>query len=131
MPYILDADWIINALAGREPAVSTIKRLAPAQIAVSIITVGEVLEGAFGSANPEARLALYHEFLHPFHLIGVNEAIIEKFAEIRAYLRRTRQIISDFDILLGATALHHDLTVLTFNRRHLARIDGLRVYQAP
>lgn len=69
-------------------------------------------------------------FLQPFQLLGVNEPIAIRFAEIRAYLRRRRQIISDFDILLGATALHHDLTVLTFNRRHFERIPDLRLYHA-
>ena len=54
---------------------------------------------------------------------------MERFAEIRALLRRRGEIISDFDIIIGATALHYDLTVLTFNLRHLQRIPELRVYQ--
>ncbi len=54
---------------------------------------------------------------------------MERFAETRAFLRRRGELISDFDILLGATALHHDLTVLTFNVRHLQRIPDLKLYQ--
>ncbi len=53
---------------------------------------------------------------------------MEKFAEIRALLRRRGELISDFDILLGATALHHDLTVLTYNKRHFERIPDLKLY---
>ena len=43
--------------------------------------------------------------------------------------RRSPDLISDFDILLGATALQHGLTVLTFNTRHLSRIPQLKLYQ--
>ena len=53
---------------------------------------------------------------------------MEKFAEIRALLRRKGELISDFDMLLGATALHHDLTVLTYNTRHFKRIPDLKLY---
>ncbi len=86
-------------------------------------------EAAFSSVNPDARIASLRAFLQPFQLLGVNEAIAIRFAEIRAYLRRQRQLISDFDILLGATALYYDLTVLTFNRRHFERIPDLRLYR--
>jgi tRNA(fMet)-specific endonuclease VapC len=36
-------------------------------------------------------------------------------------------MIGDCDLLIGATALRHNLTLLTNNRRHFERIDGLRM----
>jgi predicted nucleic acid-binding protein len=36
-------------------------------------------------------------------------------------------IVGDLDLLIGATALHHDLTLLTNNRRHFERIEGIRI----
>jgi predicted nucleic acid-binding protein len=88
----------------------------------------EVYEGAFHSSNPDAKLAGFRAFLAPFRLVGINEPIAARFAQIRHFLRRNRLIISDFDIMLGATALHYDLTVLAFNRRHFERIPDLRLY---
>lgn len=129
MSYILDADWIIEALAGRSRAVTTLNRLASEQIATTWVTVAEVYEGAFYSPNPEAHLAAFRDFLGAFRVLNLNEPIVVRFAEIRALLRRRGQIISDFDILLAATALHYDLTVLTFNMRHLNRVPELKVYQ--
>jgi tRNA(fMet)-specific endonuclease VapC len=129
MSYILDADWIIQALAGREPALTVIRQRAPDGIAVSLVTVGEIYEGAFHTDTPQAHLASFRQFLHPFRLLNLNDPIMERFADIRSLLRRRGEIISDFDILLGATALHYDLTVLTFNVRHLRRIPGIRLYQ--
>ena len=33
------------------------------------------------------------------------------------------------DHLIAATAIHHDLTLLTFNRRHFERVLDLKLFQ--
>lgn len=62
-------------------------------------------------------------------MLGLNDAIMERFAETRALLRKRGQGIADFDLLIAATALHHDFTLLTFNLRHFERIPDLKLYQ--
>ncbi len=52
-----------------------------------------------------------------------------RFAELRARLRQQGQLIPDLDLIVGATALVHELTVLTFNVRHLGRIPGIHIYR--
>jgi hypothetical protein len=52
-----------------------------------------------------------------------------RFAEIRALLTRWGELISDFDMLIGATALHYHLTVLTFNLHYFSRILDPALYQ--
>lgn len=129
MNYLLDADWIIHLLAGRKDLAARIEHLPPEDIAISLVTVAEVYEDAFTYANPEAHLDTFRQFVSHFQLLNLNLPIMERFAEIRSYLRRRGEIISDFDILLGATALHYDLTVLTDNKRHFKRIPDLKLYQ--
>ena len=129
MPYILDADWAVHTLAGRPPYVETLRRLEPEGLALSWVTVGEVYEGAFGLPNPQGHLASFRRFLKPLRILGLNDPIMEYFAEVRALLRRRGELIPDLDIIVGATALHHDLTVLT-NDRHFARIPDLKLYQS-
>jgi len=130
MRYLLDADWIIQVLAGRKEAVLAHKRINPEEVAVSYITIGEIYDVAFSYANPQAHLHTFRQFLTPFPLLDLSEPIMERFAEIRAYLRRGGELISDFDILIGATAVFYDLTVLTYNMRHFKRIPDLKLYQA-
>ena len=93
------------------------------------MTIGEVYDEAFGQPDPATRLDAFREFLRPFRILDLNEPTMERFARIRSDLRRRGQLISDFDILLAATALHYDLIVLTYNVRHLQRIPGLKIYQ--
>jgi predicted nucleic acid-binding protein len=129
MAYILDADWIIQTLKGDVAAKNTIRQLAGGASHVSWVTVGEIYEVGFNSPNPEAFLDSLREFLVPHRIVGLDEPVIARFAEIRAFLRRRGELISDFDILLAATALDRDLTVLTFNLRHFERIPDLRIYR--
>jgi tRNA(fMet)-specific endonuclease VapC len=127
MRYILDTDWIINLLAGKKDAEERIQQFDPEEIVVSLVAVAEIYEGAYNFANPEAHIKTFRSFLSNFQLLNLNLPIIEKFAEVRAHLRRKGQMISDFDILLGATALHYDLIVLTYNKKHFQRIPDIRI----
>jgi tRNA(fMet)-specific endonuclease VapC len=130
MRYLLDTDWIINLLAGKEDAEEKIQRLDPEDIGISLVTVAEIYESAYNFANPGAHIQIFRSFLKNFQLVNLSLPIIEKFAEVRAHLRRKGQMISDIDIFLAATALHHDLVVLTYNKKHFERIPDLRVYQS-
>lgn len=129
MPYLLDADWVIHALGGREPAVTLLPQLATNGLSICPITIAEVYEGAFGSSNPQDRLASYRQFLAPIPVLPLSDGVIERFAQLRAELRSRGQLIPDFDLLVAATALNYELTLLTFNIRHFNRIPGLTIYQ--
>jgi len=90
--------------------------------------VGELYEGAFGSSDAEGELAIYRRFLRPITLLNLDDPTMEQFAALRANLRREGRLIPDLDLLLAGTALRHDLTVLTFNIRHLHRIPGIKLW---
>jgi tRNA(fMet)-specific endonuclease VapC len=38
------------------------------------------------------------------------------------------RLISDMDLLIAATAMHHNLTLVTRNHRHFERVPNLRLY---
>jgi predicted nucleic acid-binding protein len=84
MRYILDTDWIINLLAGRQDAKVRIEQLDPEEIGISLVTVAEIYESAFNYTNPEVHLQTFRSFLSNFQLLNLNLPIIEKFAEVRA-----------------------------------------------
>jgi tRNA(fMet)-specific endonuclease VapC len=91
-------------------------------LAVSIIAVAEVYEGAFGIPG-------LRDFLSDFAILPVTDPIVEHLARMRAALRQQGQLIPDMDLLIGATAIAADLTLITRNVRHFARLPYLRLYQ--
>ncbi|MBA3450612.1 MAG: hypothetical protein H0T18_05305 [Chloroflexia bacterium] len=56
MTHLVDSDWLIDAIGGVPSAVRMLDRLSPRGLAVSIIAVGEIYEGAFGLPNSEVIL---------------------------------------------------------------------------
>lgn len=128
MTYLVDTDWLINSFRGTHPATETIRRLRPERLAVSIITVGELYEGAMTSSSPESELAVFDHLLQPFSTLPLDKACMQHFAYVRSTLRRQGQLIPDMDLLIASTALRHDLTLITANVKHFARIPSLRLY---
>ncbi|MCC6314168.1 MAG: type II toxin-antitoxin system VapC family toxin [Thermomicrobiales bacterium] len=119
---------MIDAAIGEPDAVWTLDRLADDGLAVSVIALAEVYEGAFGAPDPVARLAEFREFVSGYACLPLTDPIAERFARLRADLRRHGQLIPDMDLLIAATALDADLTLLTRNLRHFARIPNLKLY---
>ena len=129
MTYLIDTDWLIDVFVGVSHAVRTLRSLPTEKIGVSIVSHGEVFEGAFGFPDTPDRLARHRAFLGQYYTFPLSGPIAEIFGSVRSDLRRSGRRISDLDILIGATAVHHDLILLTRNLRHFDRIPGLKIYQ--
>ena len=55
MSYLVDSDWLIDAFIGVSPAVNLLARMRSEGLAVSIISYGELFEGALGLQIPLSR----------------------------------------------------------------------------
>ena len=129
MRHLVDADYLIDAVGELPAASQTLARLSEAGLAVSAIAVAELYEGAYRFPDPEAMLAAFREVLAGYVVLPVTEPVAAAFARTRASLRRAGLLIPDMDLLIAATALTHDLTLVTRNLRHFARVEGLRLYR--
>ena len=127
--YLVDTDWIIDCLRGRSDAIETLLDLASDGLAISLITYGELYQGAYYATDQRIALRAVRAIVKGKRLLLPNRAIIERYGVIRGELRRRGQTVSDADLLIAATALHRDLTLVTRNRRHFARIPDLRIYE--
>jgi len=113
MKYLVDSDYVADYLVARPSATELLSSLAIGGISISLLTVGEIYEGIYYGYHPEEGTIRF-----------------QRFACIRGELRRTGNIIGDFDILIGATALQHKLTLVTRNLRDYNRIPNLDIYKA-
>ena len=125
--YLLDTDWAISHLHHYDPVVRRLAELAPEGIAISIVTIAELYDGVINGANPEQDDATLRVFLSGFELIDLDIETCRIFAREKGRLRAAGMPIADFDLLIGATALRHGLTLLSNNRRHFGRLPGLDI----
>ena len=127
MRYLLDTDWAISYLNQHSGTVQQLDTLRPEGIAVSIVSLAELYEGPTNSYDPEHSDRALTDFLRPFPVINLDIAVCRIFGTERARLRALGTLIPDMDLFIGATALRHNLTLLSNNRRHFGRLPGLNI----
>ena len=69
-------------------------------------------------------------FLEGLSVLGLDDETCSRFGRLRGELRRRGDLVGDFDLLIAVTALSHNLTLLSNNRRHFQRIPGLSIQSA-
>ena len=129
--YLIDTDWVIHYLNGHPDIVRRLDELQEQGLGISVISLAELYEGVFYSTNPERNDSNLHDFLRGITLIGIDEETCRIFGRERGRLRKTGKTIGDMDILIGATAVQFNLTLLTNNRRHFEAIERLPIESLP
>lgn len=127
MRYLLDTDWIIDHLIGREEVTLKLKEFAKDGIATSIISIAELYEGIHGSRDYEKSLKALEDFIEGISIINLDIEICNIFGRERNKLRKLGRIIGDFDLLIASICLRHKLILLTRNKDHFERIDNLEI----
>lgn len=126
--YILDTNICIKVLNGTSPSlIARLRKEDPASLRLSSITKAELYHGARHSQNVAANLLLLDVFFQPFLSLPFDDRCAEHYGAIRADLAASGQPIGPNDLLIAATALAHDLTLITHNQREFARVVGLRL----
>src|SRR5437867_10693034 len=115
--YLVDTDWAINYLHGDAETVKRVTEFEANGLALSVISLAELYEGIYYSSDPGAREHGLRRFLDMVRLVTIDEETCKVFGKERGRLRAKKKLITDFDLLIGATALRHGLVVLTSNRR--------------
>lgn len=125
--YLLDTDFCIDWLRKKTYARTALARVLPGQVAVSAVTVGELLVGAYGAQQPEREAEKVEAFLKPIQVLAYTGAEAVRFARITASLRQEGQLIGVPDAMIAATAQTNRRAVVTRNLRHFGKVKQLRV----
>lgn len=119
---VADSDVLIDALRGREPVTSRIRReLASGALATTSISAFELLSGA---DNTRARRAI-EALLAAAAVLPVDDAAGRAAAGIRRDLEADGLPIGMADYLIAGVCLVHTAPLLTRNRAHFERVPGL------
>ena len=127
MRYLLDSNICVYAMKNRpQQVLRRLQNVGRAAVAVSVVTVLELRQGAEGSQQRELAHARLDDFLGPMEVLSFEEADAFVAARIRAQLFRIGRPIGDFDSL-AAHALARDLIVVTNNVDEFERVPDLEI----
>jgi predicted nucleic acid-binding protein len=129
MPYLIDTDWAIDYLTGIPEALALLDRLTEEGIAISVITYMEIYQGVLRTPDPFRTEEGVAAFLEGVPVAPLSLAVARRCARLRESLRREgRQVQARaLDLLVAATALEHDLILVTRNRDDYQDIPGLKL----
>jgi tRNA(fMet)-specific endonuclease VapC len=125
--YLLDTDIAVSFLRGSERAKERVRSAIPDDLGLSFVSLAELYDGIHHSTDRESGERGLDGLLEGLVLVGLDRETASIFGRERVRLRRAGNIIPDLDILIAASALRHNATLLTNNRRDFERIEGLTI----
>jgi len=124
--FLLDTDTVSFALRGAGRVAGSLRAQRPSAVGVSSITVAELYFDAEKRGSRKLRELLTTFFsaveAHPF-----DAAAARRYGQVAATLAAAGEPIGMADAMIAAHALELGATLVTHNRKHFQRIDGLDV----
>ena len=130
MPFLLDTDAISELLRPSPLAgyMEWLQRIPRDEQFTSSVVIGELYKGAYRSQAQERHIDnIETRILPAVTVLPYDVATARVYGKLRAQLEQSGQVLADADLQIAATALYHDLELVTGNLRHFNRIDQLRI----
>ena len=87
----------------------------------------ELYYGAYKSQKITGNLAKIKTLEQSMEIITPGLESAEVFGMLKSQLEKTGSRLDDFDLIIAACALSHNLTLVTNNEKHFQRIEGLKL----
>ncbi len=125
---MLDTNIISYWMRGDKRVIGRIKKQAPSNLALSTVTLAEILYVIEKSPmkKKERRLKI-KQISSLLGLYSFDEAAARKYAVIRVQLEKEGMVISERDTQIASIAMANKLTVVTHNVKEFGRIGKLKV----
>lgn len=124
---LLDSNIISYFLRGEPSVVTELDEYQHffAQITFSILTYYEILSG-LKYRDSKKILAFFEELAAESEILEFNQETAKIASEIYCDLRHRGLLVPSIDIFIGATAIQHDLTLVTANIKHFQIMKNLK-----
>jgi tRNA(fMet)-specific endonuclease VapC len=124
MIYLLDTNICIHFFRGKYNLSEKFEKIGIHNTAISEITLAELVYGAENSMSPEKNLKIIETFIKQVAILPIFDSIMI-YGKEKTRLRKLGIMISDFDLLIGCTAVEKDLIMVTENVSEFNRISNI------
>lgn len=127
MKFLLDTDTLIYWMKDTPEVIDRIALHGNKTLAASGISRAELFYGAFRSLHVEKNLKAIQMLSKAITFIPLSDKAQQIFGRIKAELQKQGNLIEDMDLLIAATAIAEDRTLVTNNQKHFQRISELNL----
>ena len=125
---ILDTTFLVDVLRGSDDVVDAMAEIDEAGTgAVSSVSVMEVWEGVLLTTSSDRERRRVKQLLEEVRELEFDRACALRAGEISATLRQAGEQLEAPDVMIAATALAHDMPVVTHNVDHFERVEDLEI----
>ena len=125
LKYLLDTNIVIYVLKRRPKEVLEIFNRNTSRMAISSITLSELIYGAEKSTNVDKNLEAIEEFVSHLDVLPYDAKASQHYGQIKAALEKRGEIIGENDIHIAAHAISQGLILVTNNLREFKRVPNL------
>ena len=125
--FLLDTNIAIFVIRQRPPQAAALFNQHAGRMAVSAITLADLMNGAEKSTRPAANLAVVEDFCSRLEVLDYGQKAAQHYGQIRAALELAGTPIGVNDLHIAAHARSEGLVVVTNNRREFDRVPALQV----
>jgi tRNA(fMet)-specific endonuclease VapC len=122
--YLIDTNIAIYFLNGKYGMKEKLNTIAPRSIYISEITVAELKFGVENSDRIEENKQSLYKFLLDIEVLPIYHSI-DLYAKEKARLRKQGISLDDFDLLIAATSITHNLIMVTNNTKHFKNVSQI------
>jgi tRNA(fMet)-specific endonuclease VapC len=123
--YLLDTNIVIYVLKRRPVEVLSTFNANASRMAISSITLAELLHGAEKSSHVSENLAAVEDFCSRLQVLPYGPKAAQHYGAIRAALEKIGQPIGVNDMHIAAHARSEGLVLVTNNMGEFARVPAL------
>lgn len=124
--YLLDTNIAIYVIKRRPLSALSLFNEHAGQMAISSITLAELLHGAEKSSAPSRSLAVVEDFCSRLEILAYGPKAAMHYGNIRADLETRGQMIGVNDLHIAAHARSEGLTLVSNNLREFDRVEALQ-----
>ena len=124
--YLLDTNICIYLFKGKYNLDKQFKMVGLKNCCISEITLAELKYGAECSNKAAENMEMINDFAKELTVIPIYNSL-DLYAKEKSKLRKAGNLIDDFDILIGVTAIANNLILVTENEKHLSRISKIKI----
>ena len=125
LKYLLDTNIVIYVLKRRPKELLDVFNANASRMAISSITLSELMYGAEKSLNTDKNLEAVEEFVSHLEVLPYDAKASQHYGQIKAALEKKGQIIGENDIHIAAHAISHGLILVSNNIREFKRVSNL------
>ena len=125
LKYLLDTNIVIYVIKQRPLPVLEVFNRHQGRMAVSAITLAELVHGAEKSSDVSRNIAVVEDFVGRLAVLPYDDKAAWQYGNIRAVLEKSGQPTGLNDLHIAAHARSNGLTLVTNNLREFERVPGL------